>query len=152
MSKDNLNACIKCGGELESGYLLGKQNRIRWSSSNKGMTIFHGVPLIKLEKGFWRSPYWWKYAPSIAAKRCRQCRLVIFSYDNDQEENPSSERNASLLISLFLIFSSLVIAITAYLGTTLTQSIPVFVYLILGAFALLIFLLGMAFLMHTTNK
>ena len=116
------------------------------------MTIFHGVPLIKLEKGFWRRSRWWKYAPSIAANRCRQCQLVIFSYNNDQEENPSSDRTASLLIGLFLIFSSLVVVIAAYFGSTLAQSISLFVFLILGCFALLIFILGMAFLMHAINK
>ena len=152
MSKDNLDTCLKCSGPLESGYLLGKQNRIRWSSSNKGMTIFHGVPLIKLEKGFWHRSHWWKYAPSIAAKRCKQCRLVIFSYNNDQKENLANERNASLLIAIFLILSSIIVVIAAYLGAILSQSIPLFVNLILGAFALLIFIFGMTFLIHTINK
>lgn len=50
----DLKFCQNCGGKLEHGFLLGKHSRIRWSVSEKGMTIFHGVPLNRLEKGFWR--------------------------------------------------------------------------------------------------
>lgn len=152
MSHNDLNRCQKCSGPLEQGYLLGKQNRIRWSSSNKGMTIFHGIPLIKLEKGFWHRSHWWKYAPSIAAQRCKKCRLVIFSYNNDQEENPAGERKASLLIAIFLVLSSVVVAIAAYAGTALAQSIPLFIYLTLGILVLFLFILGMTFLINTINK
>jgi hypothetical protein len=98
LSNIELDSCPKCGGILEQGYLLGKQNRIRWSVSPKGMTIFHGVPLIKLEKGFWRNSRWWLYAPNIPAKRCQQCRLAIFLYNNDQHETPKNERLATLII------------------------------------------------------
>lgn len=152
MLSDDLNVCQKCGGLLEKGYLLGKQNRIRWSSSNKGMTIFHGVPLIKLEKGFWRKAHWWKYAPGIEAKRCKNCRLVMFSYNNEREENVAGERTASLLIAGLFISGSVIVVIAGYLGTVFAQPIPLFIYLIFGVLALFLLILGIAFFKHSINK
>jgi hypothetical protein len=69
MADIQFNTCPNCGGTLEGGYLIGKNHQIRWSKSAEGMTVFHGVPLMHLEKGFWRKWQSWSYAPSIAAVR-----------------------------------------------------------------------------------
>lgn len=106
--------CPRCGRALQPGYLLGKQNRIRWSTSPKGMTIFHGVPLMQRQRDFWRSGKWWCNCPNIPAARCEHCRLVLFQYNHDARENPTRERRASLLMGGSLL------AISAY-----TLSIPV---------------------------
>ena len=105
-SNIKIDICPNCGGKLEYGYLIGKQNRIRWSCSTKGMTIFHGVPLIKLEKGFWKKGKWWLYAPNIPAKRCSMCNLVIFAYNNGAKENFRNE-----LLRLILCFVAVVLVV-----------------------------------------
>ena len=143
-----LDSCPKCGGALEQGYLLGKQNRIRWSVSPKGMTIFHGVPLIKLEKGFWRNSRWWFYAPSIPAKRCEQCRLVIFSYNNDQHETPKNERLASLIIGGSFVLIALVMLFVALFSWLLPIKAPVIMLIILGVISLILIFLAAILIVH----
>jgi hypothetical protein len=105
--------CRNCGSELRPGYVLGKHNRIRWSVSSKGMTIFHGVPLIKLKKNIWSNWRNWLYAPNIPATRCENCKLVIFTYDNDEAENPEKELYTSSIMAGLLIISGLIFGIVA---------------------------------------
>jgi hypothetical protein len=119
-----LGRCSQCGGALERGYLLGKQNRIRWSTSPQGMTIFHGVPLIRHEQGFWRKRDWWLYAPRIPAARCRACHLVMFAYNNDQEESPWAERWASAMIAAVFLIIAAVFGIVALMGWPLAAQMP----------------------------
>lgn len=142
LSKIELNSCPNCGGSFEQGYLLGKQNRIRWSVSPKGMTIFHGVPLLKLEKGFWRNKRWWMYAPSIPAKRCRQCRLAIFSYNNNQDEISKNERLTSLIIGGYLVLAVLAMLFVAILTWILPIKVSVIAFVIFGLFSLILLSLG----------
>ena len=148
LSNIELDSCPKCGGGLKQGYLLGKQNRIRWSVSPKGMTIFHGVPLIKLEKGFWRNSRWWFYAPSIPAKRCEQCRLAIFSYNNDQHETPKNERLASLIIGGSFVLIALVVLFVALFSWSLLPIVPVIMLIILGVISLILIFLGAILAVH----
>ena len=113
MEKIQPPGCPKCGGELRPGYVLGKHNRIRWSVSSKGVTIFHGVPLIKLKKNIWSNWRNWLYAPNIPAKRCENCKLVIFTYDNEETENPKKEFYTSSIMAGLLIMSGLIFGIAA---------------------------------------
>jgi uncharacterized protein DUF6487 len=152
LSNSDLISCPKCGGGLQQGFILGKHNRIRWSTSPKGMTIFHGVPLIKLEKGFWRKCNWWAYAPSITAKRCQECKIVIFQYNNEQKENPKNERVASLLIGGVIIVAAIAGLLMTYFGWSLNLNIPFYFYLVLGSFSLIIFAIGVMFLTRTKQS
>jgi len=131
-----LGPCLQCGGALDHGFLLGKQNRIRWSTSPKGMTIFHGVPLIRHDKGFWRKRAWWLYAPSIPAARCPACHLVVFAYNNDQDERPRAERWACTMIAAVLILIAAVVAIVAMSGWPPQAQIPPVLRIILAVVAL----------------
>ena len=103
MQDVDLSKCSNCGNKLKPGYLLGKHFRIKWSSSSKGMTIFHGVPLNRLNKKPLLNWKYWLYAPSIPAMRCEKCKLVLFEYDNDEVENSRNEILASVIIGLALI-------------------------------------------------
>ena len=141
--------CPRCGGPLDHGYLLGKHNRIRWSESNKGMTIFHGVPLIRLGKGFWKSGRWWLYAPSIPAVKCRRCKLVTFAYDNDQAEQPAREGWAAAVIGVTMVIAAAaVIGFTLLLGALLPQ-VPSLAYGALAIMAVLLAGLGLIPLTHS---
>ena len=100
MNNIELSRCSYCGGELIHGYLLGKHNRIRWSISDEGMTIFHGVPLNTLKKGFWRSWENWSYAQSMPAARCEKCKIVLLPYDNNEKENPKKEIISSVMMGI----------------------------------------------------
>ena len=140
-----LEHCPACGGPLQQGYLLGKQNRIRWSVSPRGMTIFHGVPLIRLEDGFWRKRQWWSYAPSIPASRCTACRLVVFAYNNDAQESPANERRAAVIISILLF---LVAATIGGLLLMAGSALPLAWRIVLGGLAILPLLLGGMLLRH----
>jgi hypothetical protein len=141
----NLEHCPACGGPLEQGYLLGKQSRIRWSVSPRGMTILHGIPLIRLEDGFWRKRQWWSYAPSIPASRCTACRLAVFAYNNDAQENPANERRASVTIGILLF---LVAATIGGLVLLAGPAIPLAWRVVPGVLALLPLLLGGMLLRH----
>ena len=146
--QQNLTHCPTCGDSLGQGYLLGKQNRIRWSVSPKGMTIFHGVPLIRLEDGFWRKRQWWSYAPSIPAARCTACRLAVFTYTNDAQENPANECRASIVISgLLFLLAAVVGALTLLAG----PSLPVLWLTVLGGFALIALVAGVLLMVHVVR-
>lgn len=143
-----LESCPKCGVKLEEGYILGKQNRIRWSASPKGMTIFHGVPLIKLEKGFWRKYRWWVYAPNIPAKRCKKCHLAVFLYNNDQQESHKNERIVCSIAGGALIIFSLAGLFLTVLGWSLPTKLPVFAFVLLSILSLVLLLLGAILIRH----
>ena len=118
-----IEVCPECLGSLERGFLIGKQNRIRWSNSTKGMTIFHGVPLIKLNKGFWKKRQWWLYAPNIPAKRCPKCHLAFFSYNNDAKETYKNEIWASAIFGGLMFFLAILIGVIAIAGWTMQPPI-----------------------------
>ena len=138
MPRLELGPCAHCGGALDRGYLLGKHNRIRWSTSPKGMTIFHGVPLIGLNKGFWRKRDWWLYAPSIPAARCPACHLVVFAYNNDEKENPRGERWTSAVIAAVLVMVAAPFGVVALLGWPLQAQIPSIVRMMSAVVALVL--------------
>lgn len=130
-----LQSCPACGASLQRGFLLGKQNLIRWSSSPRAMTIFAGIPLVRLKRGFWHSWRWWLFAPSIPAGRCSRCQLVIFHYDNAAAENTRKEGIASVIIGALILFSAvagfLVVAWIAARGPRLPPTIYALLLLIL---------------------
>lgn len=148
----DLKHCPNCGGTLKRGYLIGKQNQIHWSASEKGMTIFHGVPLIRLEKGHWRRWQSWFYAPSISSERCLECKLVIFSYNNDAKENPRKERWASIILGGFLIAVSIVVGGIALWDWSPQPPVPFFLRIILGLFSLILILAGAMLLTHAVRS
>lgn len=143
-----LSACPNCGGVLQHGFLIGKQNRIRWSKSTKGMTIFHGVPLIKLEKGFWHKWQWWLYAPNIPAERCPKCHLAIFAYNNDAQENSKNDLWACTIIGGLLTFLAILFGFIAIFSSLTQQKVPLFLYLILFFASVIPLILGLLFLVH----
>ncbi len=148
MNNIELSRCSNCGGELIQGYLLGKHNRIRWSLSDKGMTIFHGVPLNRLKTGFWHRWNNWLYAPSIPAAKCETCKLVLLPYNNDEKENPIKEIISSIMAGLFLIVAGIIItAGTFYTGAFLTEISLLFSATAYGI-SLLMMLLGSLFVKH----
>ncbi|MGR9071994.1 MAG: PF20097 family protein [Gammaproteobacteria bacterium] len=69
-SEAKLKCCPVCKNSLQTGYVLGKQSRIHWSDSPKGMTIFHGVPLMRMDRAFWRRKNWWL--------RTRRFRIAMY--------------------------------------------------------------------------
>lgn len=147
-----LNRCPNCGGTLKCGYLIGKQNQIRWSDSAKGMTIFHGVPIIQLEKGHWRRWQSWLYAPSISSERCPECKLVIFSYNNDAKENPRKERWASIFLGGFLIAVAIAVGGIAVWDWSPQPPVPLVLRIILGFFSLILLSGGAMFLAHVVRS
>jgi len=151
-SATEFQSCPVCGDELERGYLLGKHNRIRWSRSPKGMTIFHGAPLIRLEQSFWRQWKWWSYAPSIAAVRCEKCRLVSFRYNNDIRENPKKEQLAAVIIGGCLAAAAIaLVAFTSWLWRIQSNG-PLVLTLLMGVMSLFLLLLGAIFLVHAIRS
>ena len=140
--------CTRCGGTIQAGYLLGKHNRIRWSASDKGMTIFHGVPLITLEPGYWRRGKWWSYAPSIRAQRCRRCRLVTFNYNNDAREKPRREYVACLTFGATLLIAAIVLLTVIIFAGSVFASAPLVLRLALLAVALPVAAAGVVLLIH----
>jgi len=141
--------CPGCALPLEKGYLLGKQNRIRWSSSEKGMTIFHGVPLIKLKQRFWRSLKWWLYSPSISAARCPQCQVVIFDYNNNEPENTKKERFACMIIGFVLVALGVITGTLSFYGWPASNEMSWVFQLISGLLTLILLVLGAAFVGHS---
>jgi hypothetical protein len=133
---------------VEQGYLRGKQNRIRWSVSQKGMTIFHGVPLLRLEDGFWRKRHWWSYAPSIPAARCPACKLAMFACNNEAQENLRNEQRASIIISGFLLPVAVAVGAMAVRDWTSHSPVPLFWQLVMGGFTLVAPVLGVLFAVH----
>nr|HIL74097.1 hypothetical protein [Rhodospirillales bacterium] len=151
MKETESSLCSKCGSELNPGYLLGKHNRIRWSTSSKGMTIFHGVPLIKLNKKYWSNWINWIYAPSIPAMRCEKCRLVFFNYDNEELENSRKEVITSSIIGVALIISGVLLGSMAiYFGNFQLEGM-LLLRLIILFFALAILVPGVVFLKHAVT-
>jgi hypothetical protein len=67
-------ACPKCGGAMERGYITGQATRLRWCEKPNTKTIFAGKPLRK-KRTFWS-------APTIEAVRCKRCKIGMFTYDN----------------------------------------------------------------------
>lgn len=106
------------------------------------MTILHGVPLLQLKKGFWKTWRWWSYAPSIPAARCTKCRLVTFAYDNDEQEKPAKERWALAVIGGVLTAAALAVTGVAVWAWSLPLKIPFLYVVILVVFALLLLLLA----------
>ena len=76
MSHDQIKdyKCPNCGGEMEQGYVAGHLTPLRWCLKEKTKTIFSGKRLQK-KLDIWN-------APTIAAVRCDQCKLGLFTYDN----------------------------------------------------------------------
>lgn len=140
--------CPKCNGELEAGYLLGKHNRIRWSASSQGMTIFHGVPLIRLEPDFWKQRKWWAYAPNIPAQRCPRCRWVSFDYNNDAAENPNPERRASLIIAVVLALMAAVLVWFTFQMQRLAIASSMSITVLLLTTAVIVLLIAGLFFRH----
>lgn len=147
-TKIKIDICPDCGDKLEYGFLIGKQNRIRWSCSTKGMTIFHGVPLIKLEEGFWKKWKWWLYAPNIPAKRCSMCRLVIFAYNNDTKENFRNEFWASAIFSGFTFFVAILTGFIVLASFLIEPPISLLLRFVLCFASIVILLLGVIFGRH----
>lgn len=143
-----IDVCPECLGNLERGFLIGKQNRIRWSNSTKGMTIFHGVPLIKLNKGFWKKRQWWLYAPNIPAKRCPKCRLVFFSYNNDAKETLNNEIWASSISGGLMFFLAILIGTIAAASWIIQPPITLLLRLGITLAAIIPFVLGLIFGAH----
>jgi F0F1-type ATP synthase assembly protein I len=152
MSEIPFNHCPSCGGILEHGYLIGKNHQIRWSGSAQGMTVFHGVPLMRLEEGFWRKWQSWSYAPSIAAARCPACRLAMFSYNHDGQEQPENERRASVFMGGFLLVVAMLLFAIAFWDWSPQPSLPLFFQFILVLIALLLIIMGVVFLLHVRRS
>lgn len=131
---ESLTLCPNCARALEQGCLPGKQNRIRWSVSQKGMTIFHGVPLPGLEDGLRHKWQWWSYAPSIPAARCPACKLAMFACNNESQENSRNGRRASLVISGLLLLVAAVVGAMAIRVWTSHSPVPLLWQLVMGGF------------------
>jgi phosphatidylserine synthase len=142
MADIQFNTCPNCGGTLEGGYLIGKNHQIRWSKSAEGMTVFHGVPLMHLEKGFWRKWQSWSYAPSIAAVRCPACRLAMFGYNHDGQENPDNERRAATFLGGFLLVVAIMVSVIAFSDWSPQPAIPLFFQVILIFISFLLIFMG----------
>jgi hypothetical protein len=141
-----------CGGELSHGYLLGKHSRIRWSSTKEGMTIFHGVPLIKSGKKYWSNWKNWVYAPSIPAMRCENCKQVFFLYDNEEPENPQKEKIALIIFGATLIVFGVLLAVLALCMGSLGLGKLHFLRLTLMLFALIIAIPGLVLVKYAIAK
>jgi len=65
--------CPKCGGILASGYII-PPHGIRWTERKRERYVGDAEKLV--------SGITWVFQalPNIPAVRCRQCRIVIFSY------------------------------------------------------------------------
>lgn len=150
-SEAEIESCSVCGGELQHGHLIGKQNRIRWSLSPKGVTIFHGVPLMRYQQGFW--PRWRQmlYAPSIEAARCLKCQIVVFRYNNIAEENPRNEWLALVILGGILMACSIALVILTWGVSNLASKMPLFAALLIGLVAVILFLMGVLCLAHATR-
>ncbi len=144
--------CSNCGGKLTHGYLLGKHSRIRWSISRKGMTVFHGVPLNILKKGFWCSWKNWLYAPSLPAAKCEKCRTVLFTYDNNEIENPKKEIFASLAIGTVLVIAGISIVVAMLFAGNLQTDIPLFLRATAGFISIVMLLPGIVLLKHAIDS
>jgi hypothetical protein len=142
------NHCPQCGATMERGYLIGKQHQIRWSQSAEGMTIYHGVPLIRHGKDFWRQWQSWSYAPSITAVRCPLCRLVMFGYNNQAEEQPVNELRASTFMAGFLLLAAVLLLTITFWDWSPQPPIPLFFQLILTFISLVLTLMAGVFWAH----
>ena len=147
-SETDIEGCSACGGELQHGYLIGKHNRIRWSLSPKGVTIFHGVPLMRREQGFRRLWRQMLYAPNIKAARCLKCQIVVFRYNNTAQETPRNEWLASMILGGILMATSIFLVILTWGVSNLASKMPLFGGLLIGLVAVTVFLMGGLCLAH----
>lgn len=113
------------------------------------MTIFSGVPLLKMKKRYWCSMNWWLFAPNVPAFRCPECLVVIFNYDNDESENPSKERIACIVLGIGLAATGLASGTMGLLSWFFIDKVPWFFLLIFGLFSTILLVLGILFLRHS---
>jgi hypothetical protein len=79
--------CLKCGKEMEEGWLVNPYT-IRWSSSmekpswavRKHYDITETEELITPSDKFWRIQ-----GVAIRAYRCPDCKIVVFSYGESEK-------------------------------------------------------------------
>ena len=116
------------------------------------MTIFHGVPLNTLKDGHWRKWKNWIYGPSIPAARCEYCKIVLLSYDNDEQENPKKEMLACRIFGLIFIAAAIATLGIMLLTYCFFMKIPLIISATGGIVSLLILLLGIVLLRHATDK
>lgn len=112
------------------------------------MTLFHGVPLLRLEDRFWRKRHWWSYAPSIPAARCPACKLAMFACNNEAQENLRNERRASIIISGFLLPVAAAVGARAVRDRISHSPVPLFWQLVMGGFTLVAPVLAVLFAVH----
>lgn len=148
MKEAESSKCLKCGGDLSHGYILGKHSRIRWSSTREGMTIFHGIPLIKSGRKYWSEWRNWIYAPNVPAMRCESCRLVFFQYDNEEIESSRKEILASVIIGIALSICGLSLAGLALFIASYDLKGMYLLNPLLVILSLLILLPGLLFIKH----
>ena len=72
---DEIQTCLRCGGELEHGSIVGQSIFINWlpEGEKEGLTMLGGEHLAR---GTANS------GPSIRAARCQSCGLGFFEGDN----------------------------------------------------------------------
>ena len=116
------------------------------------MTIFHGVPLNTLKEGHWRKWKNWIYGPSMPAARCEHCKIVLLSYDNNEQENPKKEILACRIFGLIFIAAAFATFGTMLLTNCFLAEIPLIFLATGGILSLLILLLGIVFLRHAADK
>jgi hypothetical protein len=143
--------CPACGGPLQSGYLLGQHSRIRWATSNKGLTIFHGVPLIRKVKSSWQR---WFYAPNVPSHRCTKCQIVITSYDNTDVENYKKEYIVTMVFGvLSLLLGTLTLLPIVFMQFFMEDS-PNNIFLLYPLFAIVsvfLFIAGLKAISHARS-
>ena len=67
---NEVKKCPECCGEMEQGFIHAPRG-IYWDTEEHKWHIFTSETLISM---------WQSTMPRVQAQRCKQCKLVIFSY------------------------------------------------------------------------
>ncbi len=124
--------CPRCGGQVESGFVLGQYSRLRWSAEPPGMTILQGVPLAVRPRRFWLSRDFLFRSPNLPAARCASCKIGLFAYTNTAAEAPGRDAFFAraifgVLLSWLGAFAILVRQILIRGGTAEPYSLPLLI-------------------------
>lgn len=146
-----ISKCPTCGGPLQPGYLLGQHSRIRWATANKGLTIFHGVPLLRKVKSSWQR---WFYAPNVPSHRCTKCQIVITSYDNTDEEDYKKEYVVTMAFGVLSLLLGILTLLPIAFMQILMEDPPKHIFLLYSLFALVsvfLFIAGLKAISHARS-
>jgi len=72
--------CPKCGAAMEEGYVFSTGHVICWTKYKSGYLKKYDTLL----RGFLK-------APKTEAYRCQNCKIVLFSYEEDKKKEEKAE-------------------------------------------------------------